>query len=224
MKFNNLALGTSLIVILVACKATFPNSKKQRKEKAYWESLVSQPSTDSAIKGYWVELIDGRWDYFEKKGIDLAEKDVSALKFIKLLSYTIDSIGLSNYNGLRSLSSFLTLDKNDIVTFAVKNGAIVAMIYPRFENGKWINAKGYGVPFQPVANAIYEIAKSGGEVYNVKVIAFPGSKTVTRQCLITNKNRQLMSIGSDGKLRPFDDELMAIKKDVMKTASEEKSH
>ncbi|MDH7463878.1 hypothetical protein QEG73_21430 [Chitinophagaceae bacterium 26-R-25] len=213
MQYSKLIIIIYVGLALAGCARSFPPTKKARREKSAWQATVNTPFTDSAIKAYWVELIGDRWNFFKEEKSNLSPDDVPNLKFIQSLNYTMDSSSFANYSKKQSIASILLLDRGSIVSYAVKNDSVVAVVFPKIINGKWGNGGGYTVPFKPLSNKLSAIYKEGGEVYNIKVYASP-ARSQGGNYIVTYKNDKFMSITMDGSLVPLEDELLKLKQRI----------
>lgn len=219
MKCSKSICISFLVLVFAGCKSTFPATKKEKREKAEWQAVVNTPATDSAIKEYWLELIGNSWEFFKRQKSNLSPQDFPDLKFLKIIKYDIDSAVFFNYEKSQSIESIVALNRNGVISCAIKNDSVVAAVYPTLLNGKWQNGEGFTVPFKPVAQKITEIFKAGGEIYLFSVYPFPESgRQPLRQFLVVYKNRNFFSIGIDGSLIRLDDELLKLKKYALQVA------
>jgi hypothetical protein len=209
--------------ILCSCEASF--SKKDQIERTAWKADVNKPATDSAIKEYWFDLIGKNWDFFKQQNSSLQPNDFNNLSFLHCLVYEIDSSHLFNFNKSTSIKSLLSLNRSEIISYAIKNDSIVAIVYPELVNGKWQNGVGYSVPSKAQAQRISQIYKSGGEVYCITLNPFPRTPLPYRKYIVAYRNKNLMIIGQDGIFSRFDNELLIIKEHLIQLVEEnEKVH
>lgn len=197
-----------------ACRTSFPSGKKNKKEKAEWQSILNK--SENSVKDYWVELIDGNFNFLNEHQVFLTEPDLPKLKLKPFLVYSLDSASILAFKSKSSLNRILALDKTKAMNFGLKEDTVKVVIYAGYISDTWINWHGYsGIP--PLFERKLSILISEKvELYQLNVIAFPTSqKRFMSYMFYVNKKGDFLSLQSNGNEVPLKPLLVSLKKRVL---------
>jgi len=206
-------LSAMMLHVLYSCKRQmFPYSKAKIKQLTSWKKMLGEGKTQ--VKTYWVNLVNNKWDWFEKYyNTELSDKD--SLNLVPIPIYTIDSVSLYGAKTKSSIIQSLVLDMNNAQYLVQKDNNFVAAVYSTYQSNQWQNGEGYSGLISLVAQKFSSLYADGISFYEINVYAFSKSREYFK-FIIYDNGKDLISIKANGKEVLFVDELSKLKQDIAK--------
>jgi len=177
MKISISLVFSILLLLSFSCKTTSTLQSEKRKGlpeiNSYsqsWDSTLLAGKTQ--VKLYWINRMS---DVFAKTiGLDLNSDEIDKLTMLPSPVYVIDSININKIKSDDDFNKYLRIDKTRATYYVLKEDKIIAVIYSKFVNNKWVNSEGYGNIFKIVSEKLtYLYFKKHTQFYSVKVNYFP---------------------------------------------------
>ena len=204
-----------------SCKSNLSISKEKQKKGTLlkWEHTLDAGKKE--VKNYWVDLVDGNWDFFKKSyNTELNDSDIQKLELVPMLVYTIDSIDFANISSKTSPAIILKLNTEKAIFEGLKDNKFVVAIHAKYVDNKWKNEGGYSGIYPVIADKLFDLYfNEKTPFFEVDVNAFP-SQHYLYNFLVYKENGEYKCIKMTGKTPLLTDELIELREYLRKAKSE----
>jgi hypothetical protein len=192
-----LVLLITKVIVLNSCSNTFPKGKKAKKDETKHYRLLNILQYE--VKKEWLNTIDNNFESLSKHKIELNKYEFDTVGLKPVLIYFIDSVHFYNVNSKTDLANSLQLEKSKSIYYVAINNAIKVCIFPKIENNKVSNDRGYTSIFPELGKKIIELKNQGTSIYMLHVYNKTNKVLRVKEYIFyVNKKGDFLSLNPNG--------------------------